>query len=77
VREEFSSVIEGPVRYPKDADEMKQWGYVFQRSTLCRGCEAAIEWWHTPKGKMLAVNAGTSIGHHTTSPGCFKKLGRR
>jgi hypothetical protein len=39
--------------FPRTLDELKANGYVFSNHGVCRGCKAEIEWWGTPKGKMM------------------------
>jgi hypothetical protein len=37
-------------------DELRAAGYTFDNDAHCRGCGAAIEWWKTPKGKMIPMD---------------------
>lgn len=59
--------------FPKDANEMKAAGYVFDNDSACRGCGEEIEWWKTPGGKAMPFNpmkAGSdkAVTHFTTCP---------
>lgn len=42
--------------FPKDSNEMKAQGYVFDNGAICRGCGEEIEWWKTPQGKSMPFN---------------------
>lgn len=57
--------------FPRNADEMKTAGYVFDNDASCRGCGDEIEWWKTPTGKNIPMNPMTSgsspaISHWST-----------
>ena len=54
-------------------EQMKEKGFRYQRATECQKCGAPIEWFYTPREKMLAVNSGTAEPHWNTSPGCFTR----
>lgn len=56
------------MEFPKTPQEMIDAGYVMKRKNLCRGCKADIEWWATPRGKMMPVNPGTATPHWSTCP---------
>jgi hypothetical protein len=50
--------------FPTTLTELKKAGYVFQNETRCR-CGQAIEWWLTPRGKMMPVEVdGETIESH-------------
>lgn len=62
------------VAFPKTFAEMKDAGYHFSNGSSCRDCHADIEWWETPKGKKMPMNAmetrddAPAIAHWTTCP---------
>jgi hypothetical protein len=70
-------MIDGPLRYPSTRDEMIEWGYKYTRLTNCKKCGGAVEWWVTPNGKRVAMNAGSVVGHWKTNPGCFDRMGHK
>lgn len=41
--------------FPKDADALKQAGWVFENDATCRGCGADIEWWTTSAGRKMPM----------------------
>ena len=43
--------------FPTTFDEMKARGYKFKDFAECKGCGDAIEWWETPNGKNIPMNA--------------------
>jgi hypothetical protein len=43
--------------FPKTLDELKAAGYRFENDANCRGCGDAIEWYTTPNGKKIPMNA--------------------
>jgi len=63
------------VPFPKTETELNQAGYRFYKTGKCRGCGAAIEWWDTPKGKLMPLDEGTLEPHWSTCPNAkdFKK----
>lgn len=59
--------------FPKNRDALIAAGYKFSNHAKCRGCEAEIEWYETPKGKKMPFDLmpdGTSeaVAHHRTCP---------
>ena len=53
--------------YPASRSELEAAGYRFDTVGRCKGnrCKAEFEWWWTPKGKRIPLNAdGTP--HHLT-----------
>ena len=54
--------------FPKTDTEFNQAGYVYENKGKCRGCGADIEWWRTPKGKAMPLDAGTLEPHWSTCP---------
>ena len=43
--------------FPANADEMRTEGYKFLDHGVCDGCQQKIEWWLTPKGRNIPMNA--------------------
>jgi len=54
--------------FPKTDTELKEAGYSFNNRSHCKGCGAEIEWWDTPKGKMMPLDPGTMEPHWGTCP---------
>ena len=54
--------------FPKNMAERIAAGYVLKRKSHCRGCGAAIEWWLTPRGKMMPLDVDTHEPHWSTCP---------
>lgn len=56
--------------FPKTETELRAAGYEPPKegSTHCRGCGAEIEFWRTPKGKIIPLDAGTLESHWATCP---------
>jgi len=54
--------------FPKTKDDLFAQGYKFGRATSCRACRAKIEFWMTPRGKYIPLNAGTLESHWSTCP---------
>lgn len=44
-------------KFPKTLDELKTFGYKFLNDASCRNCGADIEWYETPRGKKIPMNA--------------------
>ena len=42
--------------FPKDWDELKAAGYIFDNDAECRGCGDSIMWFKTPNGKSIPMN---------------------
>ena len=42
--------------FPGNANGMRAAGYRFLDHGECVSCQAAIEWWLTPKGRNLSMN---------------------
>jgi hypothetical protein len=38
---------------PTKREDLEALGYVYDNDARCRGCDAHIEWWITPKGKKM------------------------
>ncbi len=55
--------------YHTDGD-LKAAGFVFVEKGKCRGqhCHAEIEWWRTPRQKMMPIDPGTMAPHWSTCP---------
>lgn len=41
---------------PESKGDLEKMGYVFDNEARCRGCEAPIEWWITPRGKKMPMS---------------------
>ncbi len=48
--------------------EMERAGYKFLSKSKCKGCDAAIEWWKTSRGKNLPFNPRPETEHHPMKP---------
>jgi hypothetical protein len=44
------------VAIPEKREDLVAMGYVFDNEARCRGCDAVIEWWITPKGKKMPMS---------------------
>lgn len=56
------------MQFPKTDTELKAQGYQFDNTAKCRGCNAEIEWWVTPKSKKIPLDPGTMEPHWATCP---------
>lgn len=54
--------------FPRTEQELAQAGYEFESKAKCRGCNAEIEWFLTPRGKHIPLDAGTMEPHWSTCP---------
>lgn len=58
--------------FPQDRVELNIAGYIFRANARCRGCHASIEWWITPKGRMMPFTADepskAMTPHHAVCP---------
>lgn len=65
--------------FPKTDTELNQRGYKFKSKGRCTGedCGAEIEWWETPKGKMIPLDPGTLEPHWATCPNADNFGGRK
>lgn len=54
--------------FPQNIDELRGANYSFEGDATCKACHADIEWWKTPKGKKIPMNARTAIPHWSTCP---------
>lgn len=54
--------------FPTTMDELREQGYKFESDSECKSCGAAIEWWKTPRGKMMPCDHGTATPHWSTCP---------
>jgi hypothetical protein len=43
--------------FPETATALAEAGYKFKNESQCRGCGAQIQWWKTPRGKSLPMDA--------------------
>jgi hypothetical protein len=61
--------------FPRTDTELAAQGYEFKNKGTCKGCRAEIEWWTTPKGKSIPLDAGTLEPHWSNCPnaGDFRK----
>jgi len=62
--------VEGRKDWPKSDTALKEAGYTFSGVGKCQSdkCGAEIEWWKTPKGKMIPLDPGTMEPHWGTCP---------
>jgi hypothetical protein len=59
------------MRFPETITELAGAGYRFENDGVCKGCHAKIEWWKSPRGKMLPMDVngdGSCKPHWTTCP---------
>jgi hypothetical protein len=54
--------------FPKTDTELAAQGYSFNSRGRCKGCNAEMEWWNTPKGKLIPLDPGTLEPHWATCP---------
>ena len=55
--------------FPRTESELVKAGYEPPKApSRCRGCGAEIEFWRTPKGKIIPLDAGTLEVHWSTCP---------
>lgn len=54
--------------FPKTDTELAARGYTFDGKAHCKGCNAEIEWWTTPKNKHIPLDPGTLVPHWSTCP---------
>jgi hypothetical protein len=80
VEEKKRNAPRSPAWFPKNSTELKFRGYTRSGPSACRECAAAIEWWITPTGKRIPINAmpellTPAIPHWTTctNPNRFRK----
>lgn len=61
-------------QFPKTDTGLKAQGYTYKSPGKCRGedCGEEIEWWETPKGKMIPLDPGTMEPHWATCPNAKK-----
>lgn len=43
-----------------------------EKSSKCSSCKAEIEFWRTPKGRLIPLDAGTLVTHFSTCPNADK-----
>lgn len=63
--------------FPRTDIDLAAQGYVFENKAKCRGCGADIEFWLTPKGKHIPLDAGTMEPHWATCPKADDFRGKR
>lgn len=54
--------------FPKTEQELAVAGYEFENTGKCRGCNADIDWFRTPKGKHIPLDVGTLEPHWSNCP---------
>lgn len=57
--------------FPETVTELVAAGYKYESDSHCTGCGAAIEWYRTPKGKMMPMDVdkdGNCEPHWGTCP---------
>lgn len=52
--------------FPRTDTDLAAQGYQFENKGICRGCHAEIEWWTTPKLRMIPLDPGTLEPHWAT-----------
>jgi len=60
--------------FPLTLDELRATGYKFVEHSHCRGCNAVIEWWRTPLGKLMPMDVTDSGKVQTHFASCSKVL---
>lgn len=56
------------MQFPKTDTELRERGYQLNGTSLCKGCNAKIDWWTTPNGKHIPMDSGTVEPHWNTCP---------
>lgn len=56
------------MEFPRTDTGLTAQGYEFEGKTKCKSCHADIEFWRTPKGKHIPLDAGTLEPHWSTCP---------
>lgn len=57
--------------FPTTETGLREAGYeppAGNKPSHCTACNAEIEWWRTPKGKNIPLDAGTLVPHWSTCP---------
>lgn len=54
--------------FPETKEGLIAAGYKFKNESHCRGCNALIEWWETPKEKFMPLDPETLIPHWKNCP---------
>ena len=54
--------------FPKTHDELIAAGYIFKNGGHCRGCGQKIQWYQTPKGKVMPLDMDTYEPHWSSCP---------
>lgn len=59
--------------FPATRKEMEDQGYKCMTYTRCRGCDASMEFWHTPKGGTIPMDPmplveSPAVSHYATCP---------
>ena len=62
------AIAEEIMAFPKTAKEAEAQGYEFTGSGKCRECCAELNWYRTPAGKNIPMNAGLLEPHWATCP---------
>lgn len=62
------AIAEEIMAFPKTSKEMDEQGYEFTGSGKCRDCGAELDWYRTPAGKSIPMNAGLLEPHWATCP---------
>jgi len=55
---------------PRESDDLERKGYEYLNAGVCRGptCGATLQWWRTPKGKVIPLDPKTREPHWTLCP---------
>jgi hypothetical protein len=59
------------MRFPENITEMRTAGYQFLNESVCRGCGDRIEWWKTPRGRLIPMDVtgdGECQAHWASCP---------
>ena len=57
--------------FPTTTYGLKMAGYVFDQGGTCRFCKKEIEWWKTPRRRLIPMDVnpdGTCVSHFATCP---------
>jgi len=54
--------------FPTTPEGLIAAGYKKMNTSHCQSCNAEMQWYETPRGKKIPMNAGTAIAHFSTCP---------
>lgn len=55
------------MKFPATSDELKNNGWEYDNDSTCRGCQAPIEWWISPKRKKMPMSVVKTATIHQAS----------